>query len=169
MDYSLCYQECDLRLTGYTDADWAGDLYECRSTSGYAFLSSNGAITWSSKKQSSTALSTMEAEFIACSASVQDAVWRRFLQSLQVTMESLCPLTIHCDSQACIAYMKDLNYHGRTKHIEIKHIFVRDIVAKKEVILKYISTHRMVADPFTKPIPRDVFLSHVRALGLRRI
>ncbi|CAA7036896.1 unnamed protein product [Microthlaspi erraticum] len=112
----------------------------------------------------------MEAEFIACSASIQEAVWlRRFLQILQVTTEAYSPMTVHCDSQACIAYMKDPKYYGRTKHIKIKGNFVRDIVAKKEVVLKYISTHRMVVDPFTKPIPRDVFLAHVGALGLRRI
>ena len=170
MDYSLCYQGSNLHLTGYSDADWASDLDERRSTSGYTFLLSDGAITWSSKKQSCTALSTMEAEFMACSASVQEAVWlRSFLQSLNVTPNPSHPVMIHCDNQACIAYMKDPKYHGRTKHIEIKHSFVRDIVAKKEVILKYISTHKMVADPFTKPIPRDVFNVHVRALGLRRI
>ena len=132
MDYSLCYQGSDLRLTGYTDADWAGDLDERRSTSGYVFLLSNGTITCSSKKQSSTTLSMMEAEFITCSASVQEAVWlRRFLQNLQVITEASCPVTIYCDNQACIAYMKDPKYHGRTKHIKIKHSFVRDIVAKK--------------------------------------
>lgn len=170
MDYSLCYQGSDLRLTGYTYADWGGDLDVRKSTSGYAFLLCNGAITWSSKKQSCTALSTMEAEFIACSSSVQEAVWlRRLLESLQVTPEASCPVTIHCDSQACIAFLKDPKYHGRTKHIAIKNNFVRDIVANKEVVVKYISTHRMVADPFTKPIPRYVYLTHIRALGLRRI
>ncbi|KAL1200824.1 Retrovirus-related Pol polyprotein from transposon TNT 1-94 [Cardamine amara subsp. amara] len=170
MDYSLCYQGSSLHLTGYSDADWASDLDERRSTSGYTFLLSDGAITWSSKKQSSTALYTMEAEFMACSVSVQEAVWlRRFLQILNVTPNPSNPVMIHCDNQACIAYMKDRKYHRRTKHIEIKHSFVRDIVAKKEVILKYISKHKMVADPFTKAIPRDVFNANVRALGLRRV
>ncbi|KAL1209293.1 Retrovirus-related Pol polyprotein from transposon TNT 1-94 [Cardamine amara subsp. amara] len=160
----------NLHLTRYSDANWTGDLDEHRSTSGYTFLLSDGTITWSSKKQSSTALSTTEAEFMACSASVQEAVWlRRFLQSLNVTPNPSNPVMIHCDNQVCIAYMKDPKYHERMKHIEIKHSFVRDIVAKKEVILKYISTHKMVADPFTKAIPRDVFNAHVRALGLRRV
>lgn len=99
MDYSLCYQGSDLRLTRYTDADWGGDLDGRKSTSGYAFLLCNGAITWSSNKQSCTALSTMEAEFIACSSSVQEVVWlRRLLEILQVTPEASCPVTIHCDS-----------------------------------------------------------------------
>uniref|UniRef100_A0A2N9GDW0 Reverse transcriptase Ty1/copia-type domain-containing protein n=1 Tax=Fagus sylvatica TaxID=28930 RepID=A0A2N9GDW0_FAGSY len=72
-DYMLCYQGKDLRLRGYSDADWAGDLDERKSTSGYTFLLGGGAITWCSKKQSCVALSTMESEYVACSAAVQEA------------------------------------------------------------------------------------------------
>ena len=74
-DYMLCYQgKKDLRLIGYSDADWGGDVDQCKSTSGYAFLLNDSAILWSSKKQSCVALSTMEAEYVACSAATQDAV-----------------------------------------------------------------------------------------------
>ena len=61
-------------MIGYSDADWGSDLDECKSTSGYAFLLNNGAITWSSKKQPCIELSTMEAEYVTCSAAVQEAV-----------------------------------------------------------------------------------------------
>ncbi|GMP24424.1 hypothetical protein CsSME_00045591 [Camellia sinensis var. sinensis] len=69
---------------------------------------------------------------------------------------------------AALAYAKDPKYHGRTKHIDVRFNFIRDILAQKEVILEHIPTSRMVADPLTKPIARDVYLTHVRALGLRR-
>ncbi|GMP98267.1 hypothetical protein CsSME_00046221 [Camellia sinensis var. sinensis] len=168
-DYTLCYQSSDLHLVGYCDADWGGDLDERKSTSGYAFMLSDGAISWSSKKQSCIALSTMEAEFVACSSAVQEAVWlRRFLQHLDVVTHTSDPVTIHCDSMAALAYAKDPKYHGRTKHIDVRFNFIRDILAQKEVILEHIPTSRMVADPLTKPIARDVYLTHVRALGLRR-
>jgi transposase InsO family protein len=167
--YSLCYQGGDMQLRGYTDADWGGDLDERKSTSGYVFLLNNGAISWSSKKQSCIALSTMEAEFVAFSAAVQEAVWlKRFLIHLGVFQGAVDPVTVNCDSQAAIAYTKDPKYHGKTKHIDIKYNFVRDMVAQKEVNMKYISTHEMVADPFTKPIVKDVFYRHVKSLGLRR-
>ena len=140
-DYSICYQGRDLRLVGYTDADWGGDLDERKSTSGYAFLLNDGAISWSNKKQTCVALSTMEAEFVACSAAVQEAVWlRRFLQHLGITENITESVRINCDSRAAIAYTKDPKYHCRTKHIDIKYYFVRDIVAQKKVIPKYIST-----------------------------
>ena len=74
VDYSLSYQGKDLRLEGYSDADWGGDLDERKSTSGFVFLLNNGVISWSSKKQTCIALSTMEAEFVALSAVVQEGV-----------------------------------------------------------------------------------------------
>ena len=73
-DYVLCYQGSDLRMIGYSDADWGSDLDERKSTSGYAFLLNNGTITWSSKKQPYITLSTMEAEYVACLAAVQEVV-----------------------------------------------------------------------------------------------
>uniref|UniRef100_A0A2N9FJ35 Integrase catalytic domain-containing protein n=1 Tax=Fagus sylvatica TaxID=28930 RepID=A0A2N9FJ35_FAGSY len=104
-DYMLCYQGRDLRLRGYSDADWAGDLDERKSTSGYTFLLGGGAITWCNKKQSCVAHSTMESEYVACSAAVQEAVWlRRFLQRLDVVASAMDPVTIYSDSMATLAY-----------------------------------------------------------------
>ncbi|XP_022149979.1 riboflavin biosynthesis protein PYRR, chloroplastic-like [Momordica charantia] len=73
MNYSLCYQRNNSELEGYSDADWGGDMDERKSTSGYVFLLNNGAISWSSKKQTCIALSTMEVEFVALSVAVQEA------------------------------------------------------------------------------------------------
>ena len=69
-NYILCYQGLDLCMISYSDADWGSDLDERKSTSEYAFLLNNGAITWSSKKQPCIALSTMEVEYVACPAAV---------------------------------------------------------------------------------------------------
>ena len=169
-DYCLCYQGGSLQFVGYTDADWGGDKDRCKSTSGYIFLLNSGAISWSSKKQTCTALSTMEAEFVASAAAVQETIWLgRFLSHLSIMPGKNDPITICCDSQAALAYTKDPKYHGKTKHIGIKYNFVRDALESKEVCLKYIPTTAMVADPLTKPIPHDLFACHVQAMGLRRI
>ena len=107
-------------MIGYSDADQGSDLDECKSTSGYAFLLNNGAITWSNKKQPCIALSTMEAKYAACSIVVQEAVWlRRFFQNLDVVKDASNPVMVHCDSMAVLVYAKDSKYHGRTKHIDI--------------------------------------------------
>ena len=64
---------------------------------------------------------------------------------------------IYCDNNVVIAYAKDPKYHGKTKHIETRYHFIRDIIGKGQVVLKHISTHDMIADPFTKPLPIEVF------------
>ena len=169
-DYVLVYQGKDLKLIGYSDADWAGDPDERKSTSGYAYILNGGAISWSSKKQSCIALSTMEAEYIAICSAVQEAVWlRRFLKHLSVTQDASDPVHIWTDSTAALAYAKDPKYHGRTKHIEMKYHYVRSMIEKKRVALQHISTSLMVADPLTKPISKELFLAHVKTLGLRRV
>ena len=132
MDYSLCYQGKDLLLRGYTDADWAGDVDERKSTSGFVFLLGNSAISWSSKKQTCVASSTMESEFIAFSSTVQEGVWlKRFLDHLKVT-SSKEPVTIIGDSQSSITYTKDPKFYSKTEHIDIKYHYVKDMVARGE-------------------------------------
>ena len=84
----------------------------------------------------------MEAEFIACSAAVQKAVWlRRFFGNLGFRNDCEGAITVYCDNQAAIAFTKDPKYHSRTKHIDTKYNYVKDIVAKREVTVQYISTH----------------------------
>ena len=78
-DYALCCQGGDMRLVGYTYTDWGGEIDERKSTLGYAFLLSRGTISWSNKKQTYTALSTMEVEFVACSATIQKSVAHNIL------------------------------------------------------------------------------------------
>ena len=166
----MCYQCGNLHLVGYIDADWRGNLDERKSTSRYVFLLNNGAISWSSKKQTCIALSIMEAEFVACAAAVQETIWlKRFLQNLWIGVNSSVSIVINYDSQAAIDYTRDPKYYGKMKHIDTKYHFVRDIIAQKKIILQHISTHKMVADLLTKPITRDVFLYHVKTLGLRRL
>uniref|UniRef100_A0A2N9F3L1 Integrase catalytic domain-containing protein n=1 Tax=Fagus sylvatica TaxID=28930 RepID=A0A2N9F3L1_FAGSY len=84
IDHALCYHGRDLRLTSYSDANWASDKDERKSTSGYPFILGGGAVSWYSKKQSCIALSTMESEYVACLVAVQETVWlRRFLQTFR--------------------------------------------------------------------------------------
>ena len=112
----------------------------------------------------------MEAEFVACSVAVQEAVWlKRFYEDLNVITDARQPVTLYCDNQAVIAYTKDSRYHSKSKHIETRYNFVRDIVAQKEVKIQYISMHQMVADPLTKLVTRDVYVTHSRSLGLYRL
>ena len=104
---------------GYLNVNWVGDLDERKSTSIYIYLLNNGIITWGSKKQTCIALSTIKAEFIACSVAIQEVVWlRRFLYSLGIVNDVFGSTIVYSDNQVVIAYVKDPKYHGRTKHID---------------------------------------------------
>src|SRR4051794_24020484 len=104
-----------------------------------------------SKKQSRTALSTMEAKFVAYTSVVQEAVWlNRLLNSLAVTSNRIDKVLINSDSQAAMVYTNDPKFHNKTKHIDIKYNYVKDMVARNEVNIQYISTHDIIADPMTK-------------------
>ena len=142
------------RLKGCSDADWAGDRDERKSTSSYAFILGGDFVSWCSKKQTCVALSTMEFEYVACAAVVQEAVWlKRFLQCLGITTHSDEVVTLYSDSTVALAYAKDPKYHGKSKHIEIKYHFIRYMVARGEVVMKHISTGSMVANPVATPEP----------------
>ena len=159
-----------MRLKGYSDADWANDKDERKSTSGYAFILGGGAVSWCNKKQTCVALSMMESEYVTCATVVQEVVWlKRFLQCLGIKAHYEEAVTLYSDSTAALANAKDPKYHGKSKYIEIKYHFIRDKVARGEVVMKHISTRSMMADPLTKPIARDVFQSHVGSMELRKM
>ena len=102
-----------MRLKGYSDANWAGDRDKRKSTSGYAFILGGDAVSWCSKKQTCDALSTMESEYVACVAAVQEDVWlKRFLQRLGIIAHYEEAVTLYSDSIAALAYAKDPKYHG---------------------------------------------------------
>ena len=133
----------------YSDADWAGDLDDRKSTSGYLFQIGGGAVSWRSKKQSSVALSTAEAEYIALASTAQEAVWLRQLTT-ELGSDSTEAITIFEDNQAAISMSKNPQYHGRAKHISIKYHFIREQVNDGRVMLKYCPTQDMIADMLTK-------------------
>ncbi|KAL0455889.1 UNVERIFIED_CONTAM: Retrovirus-related Pol polyprotein from transposon TNT 1-94 [Sesamum latifolium] len=121
-DLALCYYGESLRMVGYSDADGSTDRDECKSTSGYAFLLGGAAITWCSKKLPCLSFSTKEAEYVACTSTVQEAIWlRRFLKSLRILAHIDDVVLIYFDNTSTIAYAKDLKYHGRTKHIDTRY------------------------------------------------
>ena len=94
---------------------------------------------------------------------------KEFPTALRIVKTVLEPVTIFCDNIATLAVAKDPKYHGNTKHIKKRYHYIRDAIMEKDVVLKHISTSNMVADLLTKPIARDVFVKHVRSLGLCRM
>ena len=158
LDYGLLYQSSqngNVQLKGYVDADWGGAETR-KSISGYLFSLGNNLVSWASKRQATTALSTTEAEYVAASSAGQEAVWLRLLlQSLG--FEQKKATVIQEDNQGCIALSKNPKFHARTKHIDIKHHYIRDLVTTNQIDLSYCASHKMVADVLTKPLPKEQF------------
>jgi hypothetical protein len=155
LDCGLNYDGDDFTLSGYTDSDWAGSVSDRKSTSGRCFSLGSAMISWQSRKQSNIALSTAEAEYIvACSASYE-AIWlRKLLTGLfDLDMEAT---TILCDNQSCIKMTENPIFHDRSKHIEIRYHYIRDMVQRGALKLQHVSTNEQVVDVLTKP------LSHVQ-------
>lgn len=149
-DYGLLYsKKHDCKCVGYTDADWAGDVADRKSTSGYSFQLSGASVSWNSTKQTCVALSTAEAEYYALSATAQESVWmQQFLADIHYADNQ--PMTICEDNQATMCIAKDQQCSKKTKHIDIRYHFVRDLITKNKIVLKYCHTNDMIADIFTK-------------------
>ena len=145
-------------MYGYSDADWAGDRDTRLSTSGYVFMIGGGAVSWSSKKQKTTALSTAEAEYIALSEACKEVMWlRKLLGDLTGVSDKLEMTTIMEDNQAATAMVKNPVFHARSKHIDIRYHYIRELHQHGKVTLMYCPTESMTADVMTKSIPRDKF------------
>ena len=120
------------------------------------------------KKQTSVALSSAEAEYIALASAVQEAIWIRQL-SLDLKHQSSKATVIHEDNQSAIAIAKNPQFHGRAKHIEIKYHFICEHIQKGSVELKYCPTEKMIADIFTKGLPQDQFKKLRDMAGVKEI
>ena len=156
LEYELCYRKCkdNLTLKGYSNADWA-DSSDRRSTSGYCFSLNNigPPISWKSKKQSTVALSSCEAEYIALALAVQESFY--LTQLLKDLKEACQSATIFEDNQGTIALSKNPVNRQRAKHIDIRYHFIRSAQETGKVTIKYCPTQDMIADLMTKAATRD--------------
>lgn len=164
----LCYSKDDGPIVhGYSDADWASDVDERRSCSGCVFLSQGGAISWFSKRQPTIALSSAEAEYMALSTSGQEALWLRQFQMDLLCLESMDAITVYCDNKSAIDLSHKNGYNGRTRHIDIRHHFIREYIQDRKVYVEHIGTELMVADVLTKPLAKDKHLFCANGMGMR--
>eukprot|EP00253_Pinus_taeda_P004437 PITA_04437 len=152
-------------LIGYTDSDWDGSVDDQKSTSGYVFHMSSGAISWASKKQPIVALSTAEAEYVAATTvACQAILMRRMLRRL--CQEKAKGTVIFCDNRSTIALSKNYVFHKRMKHIDTKFHYIRELVNNGEIVLEHCKTQEQVADILTKPLGQKSFEFLRKCLGM---
>jgi hypothetical protein len=163
----ICYSGSQLNLHAYTDSDWGSDKDTRRSTSGVIVVMAGGLVNWISKLQPIVAVSSMEAEYIACFFCIQDVVWiRQLLKDLG--LERTLPTTVQIDNRSAHQLAENPVHHQRSKHIDIKYHWIRDMVSSQTVRLIDVPTEDQRADFLTKALRGDVFWRHVRAVLLVR-
>ena len=138
-------------LIGYSDSDWGEDTTTRKSTTGYVFTLGGAAISWSSKRQPTVALSSMEAEYMAACGTTQEAIFiKGLLRDLHHEQRSAT--IIFQDNQGAIRLENDAMTNKRSKHIDIKYHYIRDKIKDGEIATQYINTTNMIADCLTKPV-----------------
>ena len=155
IDYGLTYsRDATLTPLAFVDADYGGCRDTRRSTSGYVFTMAGGPVTWSSKRQATVALSTVEAEYVAMSRCAQQMAWMKtWLDEVQIEHE--VPGVIMGDNRGAIALAKNTKDHGKVKHIDIRHHYLRELVKSGTIIFEQVASTDNLADLFTKPLSRD--------------
>ena len=157
----------DRVLTGYSDADWGGCEDIRKSTGGYVYLINGAAVSWSSKRQATVALSSCEAEYMAVTQATKEAVWlRQLLGNLGLQEQAKASTMLFIDNQGAIALSNNPEFHTRTKHIDIQHHYVRDKVNDHTIQLKHVSTSNMAADGLTKALPDVKFQQFLNLIGI---
>jgi transposase InsO family protein len=151
----------------WCDASWAGCKDTRRSTSGYLLRFQGCWIDWRCHKQETVALSSCEAEYMALTDAATEASWiRTLLAELEsatcntpVSTSRAAPIPIlHCDSQSAIALAQNDVHHSRSKHIDLRHHFIRDEMTAGRITLKWVSSQDQVADILTKTLLPRIFI-----------
>ena len=164
----LCYQpdsSCSEAFVTFADADYAGDVDSRRSTSGMVVKMGSGAISWASRLQPVVTLSTTEAEYISATAAAQEILWLRNLFK-EIGYEVEGASSLYLDNQSAIAVSRNPEHHGRMKHLDLRHYWLRDTVKSGVVDVKYIPTASMPADIMTKSLPKPTVEGMRRMLDL---
>jgi hypothetical protein len=152
-------------IFGFSDASYAPFKDDRKSIGAYIFMFNNGPISWSSKKQSIVALSSCEAEYIALSDAAKESQW---LRNLHYELNNFInPIIIYEDNQAAIKIAENNMFSNRTKHIDIRYHFIRELIQNNQIKLKYCSTEDMIADALTKGLLKIKFNHLISKMGMK--
>ena len=154
-----------IRNCAVSDADWASDERDRKSISGYCFYFLNSLVSWSAVKQKTISLSSTEAEYYSMTHAMKEAIWIRLFLSLN-SFPIPRPFPLLSDNQSACALANNSSITSRSKHIDLRHHFIRDHISDGTFCTNWIPTSDMPADIFTKPLAAPLFLKHRTSLGL---
>jgi hypothetical protein len=152
-------------LHGFSDSDWASCAEDRISMTGYVLFFNGRPISHSAKKQATHALSSTEAKYMALTAVIQDGLWLQSFFTCAKIPISL-PLQLFTDNTGAVALSKEAANHIHTKHIDLRYHFIRRHIEEGTFLPIWLSTHKNVANIFTKSLPRPLFIHHRSGLAL---
>jgi hypothetical protein len=166
LNFGLRYTKFDSnQLSGYIDSDFAGNLDDRKSTSGHVFQLGTNLISWESKKQPIISISSAEAEYVATTSTSCQVVWlRRILKDMSHTEKD--PTPIFYDNTSAISLSKNHGFHKKSKHIDTRFHFIRELVNNGDIALQFHGTRDQLVDIFTKPLGKSVFDFQRQHLGI---
>jgi hypothetical protein len=143
-------------LRSYVDADWGNCPNTCRSHTGFLVLRHEHLVSWKSTKQATVLLASTEAEYKALADSCKDIVWLQNLSTEILDIKEPLSTIVHVDNRGAIDLaLSQVSQNGfRTKHMDLRLHFIRDLIAQKLIKISYISTHKNISDFLTKPVGR---------------
>jgi hypothetical protein len=163
---SLTFRRTGRALETFSDADWGADKVDRKSFSGYVLILGGAAISWCSKKQSTVALSSAEAEYVAAALATKEVLWiRGLLMELGMSNFIPSPSVIKVDNQAAMFIAQNQTTSERSKHMNIKHHFIRDYTEKGVIKLEYVNSKENTADLLTKNISKKTLTNLRKYLG----
>ena len=155
-NFGLWYPKGSIfHLMGYSDADYAGEKKDRKSTSGSCQFLGRSLVCWSSKKQNCVALSTTEAEYISAASCCAQLLW--MVQTMKDYGINFTKVPLFCDNESAIKIAHNPVQHAKTKHIEVRHHFIREHVERGNIDLSFVGTKDQLADIFTKALDEPRF------------
>jgi hypothetical protein len=169
LHYSRQNDNEPLILRGYVDSDWAGEKSSSLSTTGYVFTLAGSPVAWSSQRQKNVATSSTHAEYFAASEAAKQAYWLcGWMNEIAVLdsriMQGVVPL--HIDNESAVKLTKNPESHARTRHIDIRYHYIRELVEDGTIETIWIPGTENPADMFTKPLAAPPIEMICKKLGL---
>ncbi|KAI3791043.1 hypothetical protein L2E82_04591 [Cichorium intybus] len=166
-EIALCFRRKGVVLEGFADADLGGCVDSGKSTTGYVFTIGGTTISWMSRLQKSVAISTTEAEYMAIVEAAKELIWlKNFLSELGMQQEDC---VLHCDNQSAVHLAKNPVFHSRTKHIQMRYHFIRELINDGTLNLKKILGTKNLADMFTKVVTTEKLKFCITSTGLSEV